>query len=421
MPQADKEKRFQVQLMLFNVPGNAGHIYTEESVKGALKSSMMQRIRNKAFYGEFGSPNPSLGIVRCTEVALENICLRLTDIGVDADGLKGHIVAAGPRKEEMLQIISKYQQPIPLAMRAMVKAVDGDNIAVIEDFVSFDFSAELMQNHPKLGEPAPKKMSRPAGISVGEPNGRPPKVENTDKIADVDPTVVGKAATSDSVVIGDTVDPIDEQDLLEAFNIFFDALSDEDVIAVVGDTVSATELTTVRSITFKVQIPDRQIPSIWMLNHHIGEDRLTMSQEIGSNGIASSDLTRVKEAFAKLVECYETATANYIANQKECTTVADTSAKKTAKQVFKSIKPIESKNVTAYYDQVFRVRPNTKFDGYMKQLSGKSGVFVRVGDDSDVYVLPYVITSDDKTAGERSLRGALKTRGLTVVDTDDLK
>lgn len=98
-----------------------------------------------------------------------------------------------------------------------------------------------------------------------------------------------------------------------------------------------------------------------------------------------------------------------------------TDKKLPAKAVFKAIDPIVSKNVEAHYDEAFRIRPGTKFDGYLKKLAGKSGAFVRIKGDEDIYALPYTIKSEKKAAGERSLRDALATRGITIVDTDDLK
>lgn len=93
----------------------------------------------------------------------------------------------------------------------------------------------------------------------------------------------------------------------------------------------------------------------------------------------------------------------------------------TAKQVFKAIRPIESKNVRVDFQDAFRVNPKSKFDGYMAKLGGRKGAFVRVGDDPDIYAVPYTITADTTAKGEASLRSAFKTRNISTVSIEELK
>lgn len=95
----------------------------------------------------------------------------------------------------------------------------------------------------------------------------------------------------------------------------------------------------------------------------------------------------------------------------------------TTKQVFKNIKPVESKNVEVYFDKAFKVNPRTKFDGYMKKLGDRMGVFVRVpGHGDDIFAVPYSCPAGVRSQQmEGSLRGALRTRKLEVVRIDDLK
>ena len=104
-------------------------------------------------------------------------------------------------------------------------------------------------------------------------------------------------------------------------------------------------------------------------------------------------------------------------------TITKPAKKPTAKAVFKGIKPVESKNVTVYFDQAFRVNPKTRFDGYMKQLDGRLGVLVRHPDQgSDVFAIPYARPSEsvDRKAMESSLRGAMKARKLEIVPLEDM-
>ncbi len=93
----------------------------------------------------------------------------------------------------------------------------------------------------------------------------------------------------------------------------------------------------------------------------------------------------------------------------------------TAKQVFKNVKPVESKNVEVYFDKAFKVNPKSKFDGYSDKLGGYLGAFVRVGDNPDIFAVPYKITAAKTSAGESSLRGAFKTRGIATVSIEELK
>lgn len=99
--------------------------------------------------------------------------------------------------------------------------------------------------------------------------------------------------------------------------------------------------------------------------------------------------------------------------------------KPTAKQIFKTIKPVESKNVVVHFDKAFRVPARMKFDGYMKKLNGMNGVFVKHPDHGDdIFAIPYckpLSSMASSKAMESSLRGALKSRRLTVVSIEDLK
>ncbi len=97
--------------------------------------------------------------------------------------------------------------------------------------------------------------------------------------------------------------------------------------------------------------------------------------------------------------------------------------KPTAKQVFRNVKPVDSKNVIVYFDRAFRVRMSNNFDGYMRQLDGVRGVFVRHPDHGDdLFVIPYApaLECTSPKAMESSLRGALRTRDLNIVSLDEL-
>ena len=99
-----------------------------------------------------------------------------------------------------------------------------------------------------------------------------------------------------------------------------------------------------------------------------------------------------------------------------------TTKKPTAKQVFQNIRPLNSKNVIVYFDEAFRVIPRTKFDGYLKQLQHKRGIFVRVpGQGSDIFAIPYRRHPDATTRQmENSLRSAMHYRHLEIVDVSEL-
>ena len=103
--------------------------------------------------------------------------------------------------------------------------------------------------------------------------------------------------------------------------------------------------------------------------------------------------------------------------------MTETTKKPTVKQVFRDVKPVLSKNVIVHFSDAFRVNPRTKFDGYMKQLNGRLGVFVRVpGQGDDVFAVPYSCPAGVRSQQmEGSLRGALRTRKLEIVRIDDLK
>ncbi len=97
--------------------------------------------------------------------------------------------------------------------------------------------------------------------------------------------------------------------------------------------------------------------------------------------------------------------------------------KPTAKQIFNKTRPVNSKNVVVYFDRAFRVKATDNFDGYMKKLEGKRGVFVRHPDHgSDIFAIPYAPTMDYSTMKgvESSLRYALRSRGLEIISVADL-
>ena len=90
----------------------------------------------------------------------------------------------------------------------------------------------------------------------------------------------------------------------------------------------------------------------------------------------------------------------------------------TAKQAFKSIKPADSANVEIYFDKVFRAPKNMKYDGHLKKLADLghvSAAIVKLKGDESLYVLPYKITAERLVLGEKSLKQALKTRGIEIV------
>lgn len=108
---------------------------------------------------------------------------------------------------------------------------------------------------------------------------------------------------------------------------------------------------------------------------------------------------------------------------RKVTTMTETTKKPSVKQVFRDVKPVVSKNVVVHFDNAFRVSPRSKFDGYMKKLGDRMGVFVRVpGHGDDIFAVPYSCPVGVRSQQmEGSLRGALRTRKLEVVRIDDLK
>ena len=218
----------------------------------------------------------------------------------------------------------------------------------------------------------------------------------------------------------------------KTFAIYEAALSDPEVVAflgnnLVGRVIRSAEVSP-KDLSIAGVSEGYEVEILYthsevtrsLLKARDGSLNLTVSRANASH--RTSDPYEIQQAliafnehFDRLVELHNNGN-----KEPEMPTPA-TDKKLPAKAVFKAIDPIVSKNVEAHYDEAFRIRPGTKFDGYLKKLAGKSGAFVRIKGDEDIYALPYTIKSEKKAAGERSLRDALATRGITIVDTDDLK
>lgn len=424
MVDLSKEIEIPVILKRFNVPDQDGRIFSYQDFQRAIDANFLARISNRRFYGEFESPDPSLGVVRCTEVDEQNVCLRVKAVRLSRAGLFGRVVGAGPMRERFLSIVQNYKGTIPLAMRALVETLDNGGI-VIRDLISFDFCAALLQGLPKIGDepteegPAPEVTAIETFLSKSIDE----DLEKAQQVA-VTGTVTREGVaqttveTATQTALRQANLTAQELDNLDAFRIYEDALNDPDFLKVVGRVVSLATIADTTSITFESGT------STHAIRRHNPTNKLSTFRTTGRSMTATTHPSVVAGTFRDLSNTVDSLTEQFLNHDQEQTDMVDTAEttkKPTAKAVFKAIKPIDSKNVVAHFDQVFRVNPKTKFDGYLKKLDGKAGAFVRVGDSEDIYVLPYTILSEKTSAGERSLRDALATRGIEQLDLEDLK
>ncbi len=412
MVDLSKEIEIPVILKRFNVPDRNGRIFSHQDFQQVIDANFLARISNRSFYGEFESPNPSLGIVRCTEVDEQNVCLRLKAVRLSRAGLFGRVVGAGPMRERFLSIVQNYKGTIPLAMRAIVETLDNGGI-VIRNLISFDFSAALLQGLPKIGDEPTEEGS----AHIDEDLEKAQQAAVTDTVTHEG---VAQAAveTATQTALRQANLSAQELDNLDAFRIYEDALRDPDILKVVGRHVSLVNTADNTSITFESGI------STHAIRRHNPTNKLSTLHTTGRSMTTDTNPSVVASTFIDLSNTVESLTEQFLNHDQEQTDMVDTvgtTKKLTAKAVFKAIKPIDSKNVVAHFDQVFRVKPKTKFDGYLKKLDGKAGAFVRVGDSEDVYMLPYTILSEKSSAAERSLRDALATRNVSIVNLEDLK
>lgn len=423
MVDLSKEIEIPVILKRFNVPDQNGRIFSYQDFQRAIDANFLARISNRRFYGEFESPDPSLGVVRCTEVDEQNVCLRVKAVRLSRAGLFGRVVGAGPMRERFLSIVQNYKGTIPLAMRALVETLDNGGI-VIRDLISFDFCAALLQGLPKIGDEPTEEGPTPTADTAMSHLSK----DVNDHLATSPVTVVGTVSRDGSgQVTEETMTQTalrqanltaQELDNLDAFRIYEDALNDPDFLKIVGRVVSLVTIADTTSITFESGTSTHQI------RRHNPTNKLSTFRTTDRSMTGSPHPSVVAGTFRDLSNTVDRLTEQFLNHDQEQTDMVDTAEttkKPTAKAVFKAIKPIDSKNVVAHFDQVFRVNPKTKFDGYLKKLDGKAGAFVRVGDSEDIYVLPYTILSEKSSAAERSLRDALATRNVSIVDLEDLK
>lgn len=157
------EGEIRVTLVRFDEPSINGVTFAYAQLQKAIDGPFMKRVSDKSMFGEARPPNPDLGPVRFTEIAEEEVALRLTSFNLHRHAMFGRVVPAGPKKDEFINLISQYREPIPLAMRAFRN--ENGELTI----VSFDLCASLLQNHPKKDDAfaAPGEVSDGRGPTVG--------------------------------------------------------------------------------------------------------------------------------------------------------------------------------------------------------------------------------------------------------------
>lgn len=483
MAESSKQNGIRVLLLPVGKPDRNGVVHSYRSLQEVIDGHVMRRITNKEMYGELQPPKADVGPVRMSEVALEQACLRLASLSLLPHSLIGTVIPAGPRKDEFEAAIAGYRQPIPLAMRALMSADGKIEHIVSFDFCAsmlqgvpkmFDDPPSHIAEPPRMGGTMAENSDlnrQPIGMTFGDPVQdaevtdaalamiakatqparkkyvKPELKTITQAEHDAAVAKVGKKAAKKRSSRGnDGVNiPVDESPFVRRseqeivaqnqadFDVYHAGLQDPDVKEVVGCYARALlpsndgmcgicffDPPSLEHLIFR----SAQTGDLAYYTQPASID-MSPSKSWNFSGTVSIDPNIIQNALGAFQRFLSTRADDYVQVPQEIPTVptpATTVAKKpTAKAVFKAIEPIVSKNVDAHFDQVFRVNKNMKFDGYQKKLNGKAGAFVRLEGNPDIFALPYTIKSAKSSAAERSLRDALATRKIEIVDVGDLK
>lgn len=136
----------RIKLLEIGTPTPAGNVYTEAHIQPHLQedSAFMKRMRSGPLFGEVGNPRPSDNhsivdyIARTRDIMLSNICLRISDVELNSDGMFGTIEPYGPKAALVQEAIDNGSE-IKMSMRSISRRNNDGTVFQVNEIITFDY------------------------------------------------------------------------------------------------------------------------------------------------------------------------------------------------------------------------------------------------------------------------------------------
>lgn len=139
----------RVKLLDIGTPTPAGNLYTEAHILPHLQedSNFMKRLRSGRLLGEAGNPriadyHHSIVdyVARTRDIMLSNVCVRISDVELNSDGVFGTIEPYGPKAALVQEAIDNGSE-IKMSMRSISRRNNDNTIFQVNEIITFDYVA----------------------------------------------------------------------------------------------------------------------------------------------------------------------------------------------------------------------------------------------------------------------------------------